>query len=194
LSSRDLFGGPGGTAVRPDPGLAYVFVADKTTGKNPRYEVRDPIGRLWSVKLGEEAQPEVVTSRLLWAIGYYQAPTYHLHEWKLMGAKAGGPQLEGRFRLEQEGHEVVGEWSWYENPFIASRAFRGLIVAQLLVNNWDWKPSNNKIYRVADASGSREVYMVRDLGASLGKASQSPFFKWLNIRHLQGIQEQPFPL
>ena len=29
---------------------------------------------------------------------------------------------------------------------------------------------------------------VRDLGASLGKAKQSPIFKWLNIRHLQGTK------
>ena len=29
---------------------------------------------------------------------------------------------------------------------------------------------------------------MRDLGASLGRARQSPVFKWLNIRHLQGTK------
>ncbi len=35
----------------------------------PGYEVRGPDGRTWDVKLGAEAQSEVVASRVLWAIG-----------------------------------------------------------------------------------------------------------------------------
>ena len=34
--------------------------------------------REWSLKLGPEAQSEVVASRLLWAIGFHQPPTYWL--------------------------------------------------------------------------------------------------------------------
>ena len=78
LSSRDLFAGPGGSSARPTPEATYEFVAHKTSGTNPGYDVRTDDGRLWSVKLGEEAQPEVVTSRLLWAMGFHQPPTYYL--------------------------------------------------------------------------------------------------------------------
>lgn len=198
LAHRDLLSGPGGSAMAPDPDATYAFVAHKTSGKNPGYDVRSPDGRLWSVKLGEEAQPEVVTSRLLWAMGFHQPDVYHLPEWTLSREDA-GRKPEGRFRFEPDGHHVVGDWSWYENPFVGTQPFRGLIVAQLIFNNWDWKTSNNKVYAVRDQSSSRTMYVVRDLGASLGKAKQSPIFKWLNVRHqqgtkndLEGFERQPF--
>lgn len=57
LESRDLYHGVGGPELIPQP-VTYTFVAHKTTGKNPGYDVRDPEGRLWAVKLGEESQSE----------------------------------------------------------------------------------------------------------------------------------------
>jgi hypothetical protein len=56
-----------------------------------------------------------------------------------------------------------------------------LIVANILLNNWDWKTSNNKIYRHAD--GTRR-YVVRDLGASLGKTSSSKLLWTIPMRGL----------
>jgi len=50
------------------------------------------------------------------------------------------------------GDTVVGDWSWYDNPFMNSREFRGLVVANLILNNWDWKTSNNKIYAIDTSS------------------------------------------
>jgi hypothetical protein len=185
LATRDLFAGPGGAGSAPKADAVYVFVAHKTSGKNPGYDVRSADGRIWSVKLGEEAQPEVVTSRLLWAMGFHQPPTYFVERWTLSGLDA-GVKPASRFRFDPEGYEPAGEWSWYENPFVHTQPFRGLVVAQLIFNNWDWKTSNNKIYAVRDSGDSRRLYVVRDLGASLGKAKQSAVFKWLNIRHLQG--------
>jgi hypothetical protein len=65
---------------------------------------------------------------------------------------------------------VIGDWSWYENPFVGSREFGGLIVANLVLNSWDWKTSNNKIYRFsAPANGVSRGFVVRDLGAPLAK-------------------------
>jgi hypothetical protein len=48
------------------------------------------------------------------------------------------------------------------------RAFRGLIAANLLLNNWDLKASQNRVYRV---KGTRPPthFVVQDLGAALGK-------------------------
>ena len=52
LLDRDLFWGPGGAVTAPAPDATYQFIAFKRTGSNPGYDVRDPAGRDWSVKLG----------------------------------------------------------------------------------------------------------------------------------------------
>ena len=52
-------------------------------------------------------------------------------------------------------------------------------------NNWDWKTSNNKIYEIKTHEGvSRRVYVVRDLGASLGKTT---FPRLLSATPLRGL-------
>jgi hypothetical protein len=186
LESRDLFHGVGGAALAPRL-VTYNFMAKKKTGTNPGYDVRDPQGRLWSVKLGDEAQSEVATSRILWAIGFHQPPIYYIKKWRLSGADE-ADQPPGRFRLELPSHAVVGEWSRYENPFIGSRQFAALITVNLLLNNWDLKTPNNRIYVVTDQDGVRDQwYVVRDLGASLGKAHQPRFLTWFPfMRQKQG--------
>jgi hypothetical protein len=66
----------------------------------------------------------------------------------------------------------------------------------VLLNNWDWKTSNNKIYEI---DGDR-VYVVQDLGASLGKTSYPSVLSWLPMRglgqgsrnNLEDFEEQGF--
>jgi hypothetical protein len=182
LETRDLFHGPGGAALAPDPSVPYELVAIDDSGFSPGYDVRDPRGAEWSVKVGIEAQPEVVASRVLWAIGYHQPATYLLTSWQLTGKQVETPGA-GRFRLESGGHKVIADWSWYENPFAATQPFKGLLVANLILNNWDWKTSNNKVYALAGDDGtSRRVFVVRDLGASLGKTTFPQFLKWTPLR------------
>ncbi len=86
-------------------------------------------------------------------------------------------QPPGRFRPDLPSHQEVGDWSWYENPFVGSQPYRGLVVANLILNNWDWKTSNNKIYRLREpaAGGVNRWFVVRDVGASLGKTSYPTF-------------------
>jgi hypothetical protein len=132
---------------------------------------------VWNVKLGPEAQAEVVASRALWALGYHQPPTYYLSSWHMSGGP-GAPQGGARFRVDPQDMKVVGDWAWTDNDFIGSQPFHGLIVANILLNSWDWKTSNNKIYQHAD--GTRR-YVVRDLGASLGKTSPSRLLWFLPI-------------
>jgi hypothetical protein len=44
------------------------------------------------------------------------------------------------------------------------------VVTLLLFNQWDFKASNNSIYRLHDSpDGLKDWYTVRDLGASLGE-------------------------
>jgi hypothetical protein len=182
LESRDLFHGPGGQALAPDPSIPYELIAVDNSGYSAGYDVRDKGGIEWSVKLGIEAQPELVASRVLWGMGYHQPPTYLLTKWELVG-KQTGTQGIARFRRESDDHKVTSDWSWYENPFVATQPFKGLIVANLILNNWDWKTSNNKVYDVAGGSGTpRRRYVVRDLGAALGKTSFPGFLKWTPMR------------
>lgn len=180
LTSRDLYDGPGGAELALQAGAAFTWVATDTTGYSPGFDVRGPDGRSWSAKVGPEAQTEVTASRILWAIGYHQPPTYYVRSWQLSGGP-GGQQPAARFRTDFEGTKVVGQWSWSKNDFLHTQPYHGLIVANILLNSWDWKTSNNKIYGHAD--GTRR-FVVRDLGASLGKTSSSKLLWTIPVRGL----------
>lgn len=187
LLRRDLLYGPGGPALAPPPtGATYQFVAFKAAGSNPGYDVRDGAGRTWSVKMGIEAQPEITSSRILWAIGFHQPPTYFVHEFTLSGTDAGA-KTNARFRTELDRWRAAGDWDWYDNPFKNSKQFRGLIVAQLILNQWDLKAPNNRVYEAIDPSVTpKRLYVVRDLGASLGGSRQAAAFKILGTAGAQG--------
>jgi hypothetical protein len=93
---------------------------------------------------------------------------YALDTWQFDGVRA--PRADGvaRFRLKQ-GYRARSTWSWQQNPFVGTREFKGLLVAQLLLNNWDLKTSNNRIYAVERTDGASDTwFVVQDLGASLG--------------------------
>src|SRR6516165_255695 len=47
---HDLFYGPWGARLQPDPNAVYTFVRRKQKGTNPGMVVRDPQGREWHVK------------------------------------------------------------------------------------------------------------------------------------------------
>jgi hypothetical protein len=187
LATRDLFSGPGGAALAPPLTDAhYSFFAFKRGGTNPGYVVRDSTGRLWSVKLGIEAQAEVTASRILWAMGFHEPPTYFVRQFTLEGVD-GGVKGVARFRTEFEHWKSVDEWSWHDNAFTNTRPFHGLIVAQLILNNWDLKTPNNRVYAATDeTTRPRKLYVVRDLGSSLGRARQNPFLKLLGTAGGQG--------
>ena len=185
LGSRDFFDGPGGRALAPAESARYQLVAVDSKGYSGGYDVRDRQGVEWSVKIGKEAQPEVTVSRVLWGLGFHQPPVYLVHDWQLDGTTVADPETLrlARFRRDAEDAKVVGDWSWYENPFVGSQPFQGLLVANLMLNNWDWKTSNNKIYDLASAQGGpTRVYVVRDLGASLGKTTFPALLKWTPMR------------
>jgi hypothetical protein len=198
IERRNLYYGAGGERLFPDS-TTFEFVAQDASGWSPGLDVRSKDGVEWSVKLGSEAQTEVVVSRLLWAIGFHQPPTYYVEDWALTGAIS-GRQEPGRFRPSLPG-KVVGDWSWYENPFVGTREFGGLIVANLIVNNWDWKTSNNKIYELDEpVNGVARWFVVRDVGASLGRTKYPTLLKWFRLRgfgqgtrnDLPGFEQQGF--
>jgi hypothetical protein len=173
LATRDLLWGAASQRDAPPTNAQYTVLRRDTSGYSPGYDVAGPDGRKWDVKVGREVQPEIVLSRILWALGYHQPANYLVSGWSLTGTWEDEGQ-PARFRLEED-HETDGEWPWVGNPFDGSTPMNGLIAINLLLNNWDYKTSNNRIYRIKDASHEpTRRYVVQDLGASLGKSKAFP--------------------
>jgi hypothetical protein len=167
IGSRDLFHGPGGPSSAPDPRVSYRVTGKDTKGHSPGYDVEGPDGRKWDVKTGEESKTEIAVSRILWAIGYHQPVTYRLEAWRIEGQQA-APE-PGRFRLASD-HKTEGDWSWDDNPFAGTRPLHGLVVANLVLNNWDFTSSNNRIYRMPKGTpGPERRFVAQDVGGALGK-------------------------
>ena len=176
IAERDLFWGGSRRAEAPPTDDPYTVLSLDKTGYSRGYNVKGPDGREWDVKVGDEVQTEVVLSRILWALGYYQPQTFYMTGWQL----AGNWDNEGepaRFRLRSD-HESDGEWAWLENPFAGTRPLQGLVAINLVLNNWDFKTSNNRVYRLRDDKAEpAKRYVVQDLGASLGKPRGLPHYR-----------------
>src|SRR5690349_14786281 len=78
---RDLFWGVGGEQLAPAAADSYRLDSRRDSGFSISYDVTASDGTGWSVKVGPEAQTEVVMSRLLWGLGYHQPPVYFLSSW-----------------------------------------------------------------------------------------------------------------
>ncbi len=108
LARRNLFDGPWGGELAPDPDAIYTFVERKQQGTNPGVTVTDPRGREWHVKQpphntqGAEGPIEVTLSRVLSAVGYHQPPVYFLPRLSFVDAKGVHVEPGGRFRLTEK--------------------------------------------------------------------------------------------
>jgi hypothetical protein len=154
----------------PKPDDAYSFVADKKTGFSPGYDVKAPDEIEWSVKMGPEAQTEVVASRILWAAGYHQPPVYYLPRWTLIRGSSRNVQGPARFRPKIGALSPKGTWSWQQNSFVATQPYRGLLVLMMMLNSTDLRNDNNTVYELPqEREGARRWYVVRDLGATFGE-------------------------
>jgi hypothetical protein len=135
--------------------------------------VRDPLGRTWSTKFYPEAHTEVVSSRILWALGYHQPPVYFLETWAAADAPVDNPQTAARFREKKPDFHGLREeknWSYFPNPFVGTRALTGLLVLQVLLGNSDLKDEQNMIYTLDEpVDGAARWYVARDLGQTFGR-------------------------
>jgi hypothetical protein len=177
IASRDLFHGWAGRDGAPRPAARYALLERDATGFSRGWDVRGPDSEkaTWSVKIGLESQTEVVASRVLWAAGYHQPPTYYVRDWQLAGGPEQGPQYPGRFRPDLPGVKSAGTWSFRENPFVGTRPYRGLIVINLILNNWDLLDRNTALYELdPPREGVTRWYVVRDLGAAFGRRFKFP--------------------
>jgi hypothetical protein len=180
ISARNLSYGPG--SVRLAPLTPFTFIEEDKSGESPKFDVRDARGVVWKVKLGPEAQSETVSTRLLWSVGYFVEEAYYFDRAQVAGLPrlSRGREYVGRdtrmvygarFEPRREGVERGPAWGWNDNPFKGSRELSGLKILMILLNNFDARAANNRIFYVRNSAGEREArYVVSDLGATLGKA------------------------
>jgi hypothetical protein len=180
INRRNLFYGPGGEAHQPRG--SFTFIEEDLGGSKPKFAVREEGGTRWKIKLGAEARPETVASRLVWAVGYFSDEDYFMHEVRIhdipsrvhRGRRliaANGTLHDVRLEREPEDRVKVGAWQWNANPFSGSRELNGLAVLMAVINNWDLKDENNAIYRQRDSGlDMKDEYEVADLGSSFGSA------------------------
>lgn len=178
IRNLNLFYGPGGEQGQPHGRL--TFIKEDKSGTSPKFDVEDDDGTKWKAKLGPEAQPETVATRLLWAMGFRANENYFQAEAKvsdLPRLKRGREFVSGsvvhgvRLQRTKEGKKI-GSWSWQHNPFKGTREFNGLRVMMALLSNWDLKDENNVILEERDHPGDA-IYEVSDLGASFGRSGKS---------------------
>jgi hypothetical protein len=183
IASRSLYFGAGGEADQPHE--PYTFVEEDMDGSNPKYVVRDRDNVKWTVKIGMEARPENAATRLVWAAGYFTNEDYFLPVMQIEGMPAkvkrgqkmigpGGTLTNARLKRHLSDEKNVGNWEW-DGTFAGTRELNGLKVMMALINNWDLKDVNNKIY--SEKGSKDQIYMVSDLGASFGAAGLSFPFK-----------------
>ena len=183
IASRDLYYGPGGKEYAPH--TTFTFLKEDMSGTNPKLEVRDQDGVEWKVKLGVEARPETVASRLVWAVGYFADEDYFLPVLRVedMPHLRRGENLVGpdgsihdvRLERHRNDEKKISNWKWRDNPFAREREFNGLRVLMALMNNWDLKDTNNSVYEEKGTVDERLqlCYQVSDLGASFGTTGRS---------------------
>jgi hypothetical protein len=187
---RNLAAGVGGSHVRPRANERYEVVEKDTRGFSITYRVRDNGGAEWNVKIGPEAQTEVVASRILWGVGYHQLPSYFVERWTAAEGEKEQTLGGARFRPRDFPTDGKGTWSWQENPFVGTREYNGLLSLLMLINSTDLKNDNNEIVELEDGTreGTRRWYVVKDLGASLGETGRVDPRRG----YLEGFEREPF--
>ena len=178
ISTRDLRYGAGSAELAPV--APFTFLREEPGGSSPKFRVRDGRGVEWTVKVGVEAQAETVSTRLVWAMGYFADEDYYLDRVEVKNlprlsrgqefVEAGGFVRGARFEPKRP-EAVRGEiWDWLKNPFVGTREFDGLKVLMVLLANYDTRLENNRIiYQKNPETGQMEArYVVTDIGATLG--------------------------
>lgn len=179
ISRRNLTFGPGSAELAPV--APFTFVKEELTGESPKFNVTDARGEKWVVKVGPEAQAEIVAGRLVWSVGYFADEAYYLERAEIKNLpklSRGQEFIENRSvvrgaRFEPKRKDITrGEnWDWEVNPFVQTRELDGLKVLMVLLANYDTSIRNNRILSAKNSStGELEArYVATDIGATLGK-------------------------
>jgi len=156
ISSLDLAFGEGGPAHAPRSDAIYSFEKEDLGGSSAKFYVKDQNGVQWLVKVGDEARGETAATRFVWAMGYfvdedYFVPEIHVSGMAKLHRKSHSIHKDGtitnaRLKRTRHGQRKLDTWAWADNPFRGSRELNGLRVMMALINNWDLKTVNNKVY------------------------------------------------
>lgn len=165
IKNRNLFYGPGGRDMMPDVSKV-TFIKDEKGGHNKKYRIKDAAGRTWVAKLGREAQPETVTNRLLWALGYKTEINYLVPTITIPGK---GTFQNVRLEARPDNVDRLDEWKWKENPFNGTNELQGLKMMMVFFNNWDVLDLQNQVLKVDGKHGTEHHYIVSDLGSTMGR-------------------------
>jgi hypothetical protein len=175
--------GVGGEALAPKP--PFIFDDEDGTGSTPKIKVKDAGGRSWTIKFGQEANPDTFGSRMAWAVGYFATPTYFIEEGTIDGVKnlqrakdevdKNGRFKAGRFQLRTKDPKFLKyiTWSWEDNPFVKTPELGGLKVLMMLLSDWDNKDARDAERRGTNTAiyqrGDLLYYFIDDWGGSMGK-------------------------
>ncbi|MFN2502410.1 MAG: hypothetical protein ABR530_10420 [Pyrinomonadaceae bacterium] len=178
IRERDLFYGPG--SPEKAPRAPFTFVEEQRDGESPKFEVKDANDVTWVVKMGPESQSEIISTRIVWAMGYFAEEAYYFERVPVQGLprlSRGRQYIDNnmhvrgaRFEPRREKVKRGPTWSWLKNPFVGRREFNGLKTLMVLLANYDTSTANNRILTVMNPENGRmeDHYTVTDIGATLG--------------------------
>ncbi len=206
IASRNLLFGSGSAELAPV--APFTFIKESKKGESPKFDVEDARGVVWTVKLGEEAQSETVATRLVWSVGYFAEEAYYFDEVQIQNLPklsrgrefvlTDGTVVGARFEPERKHLTEGPAWDWEENPFRGTRQLDGLKIIMILLNNFDARKENNKIfYSRRTPEGRYEAHhYVSDLGATLGrsgglggKRTKNDLKDFLSTRFVMGVED-----
>ncbi len=205
IMSRDLRYGPGGPHLAP--AAPFKFIEEDKDGESPKFKVKDAQGVEWVVKLGTEAQSETVATRLVWGVGYFAEEAYFFERVRInrLPKLSRGMDYVGqrglvrgaRFEPRRQSVKRGDTWDWNKNPFQGTRELDGLKVLMILLNNYDARAENNRVFHLHDPRyGSEAQHVVTDLGATLGrsgglggKRSKNNLKDFLSTRFVTGVEK-----
>lgn len=179
ISTLDLALGIGSEEGMPKP--PFRFEKEDTSGTNPKIKVIDANGVRWNVKFDEEVHAELAATRIVWAFGYNVEESYFVPSAQINGVTslsrarrfvgANGATKNALFEKRPDNISRRNKpWSWSSNPFSSTREMSGLILLNVLVNNWDAKETNNDVLGIFDKNGGiNDWYTVCDWGGSFGR-------------------------
>src|SRR5579872_657607 len=172
----------------PAPPFDHFEPDDKDRlATSPKATVRDANNVKWTAKFGPEVHSDTVAPRLAWALGYRVVEGYYVGPGRIRGI---GPETDrgrekdaigpdgsfqggARFKKhdkefaplkDEKGSEVY--WDEARNPGVPPEQLSGMILFDVLVDNWDAQPKNSKVYLATGNKGAEEWYIESDLGGT----------------------------
>jgi hypothetical protein len=211
LSPRRVYFGAASAAPDPlsrlpAPPYSHFEPDDKDRlATSPKAKVTDHRKVRWTAKFGEEVHSDIAAPRLAWALGYGAAEGYYVGSGKIegidadtdLGREKGAILPDGtfpggaRFKRHDEASEPLKDkkgadmtWDEAHNPGVPAEQLSGLLIFEVMVNNWDTQPKNCKVYRVKSKQGTENWFIISDLGATFADGPRHKFV-------LAGYQKDP---